>query len=605
MDAGDNKREHASGSDNVRASKRRTVARSPAASEQLPCAEMYERSYMHRDTVEHVAVTKTGFVITASADGHVKFWKRRNKGIEFVKGFRAHTRAAVAYAASADGHMFATASTDKTIKVFDVVNFDMIAIISTEYVPSALCWVVDPLDHSVCIAAADSESPTIYTYNPEPSTEPKRTIDNAHRQPVVLMAYSHGLECMISIDRGGMIEYWALDRPGELPPAAEFTLKSQTDLYCFKKSKCVPNSLVFSRDGELFACTSTADSAVRVFQTATGKLHRVYDESASASNAIQRSDESRRFRLDDMEFGRRLVVEKELLGSPAGKHINTAFDDSGQFLMFASLFGIKVVNLAANKVVRVLGKPEPLRFVNIALAQGPPEHASARLDLAASANPSASRACSDPILFCTAFKRNRFYMFTQDEPDHAAQGGDRDVFNERPTREEASLTVTPAKRQAATAAVLRTTLGDIHLALFPEHAPKAVENFTAHSRNGYYNGVIFHRVIKRFMVQTGDPLGDGTGGESVWGHTFEDEFAPSLRHDRPLTLSMANAGPNTNGSQFFITTVKSAPWLDDKHTIFGRVTAGADVVYQIEAAKTDKHDKPLDDIGIVNIQIKE
>ncbi|KAJ2841149.1 Peptidyl-prolyl cis-trans isomerase cyp15, partial [Coemansia erecta] len=172
-----------------------------------------------------------------------------------------------------------------------------------------------------------------------------------------------------------------------------------------------------------------------------------------------------------------------------------------------------------------------------------------------------------------------------------------------PTREEASLAVASKKKKIARSAVLRTTLGDIHLSLFPELAPKAVESFAVHSQNGYYNGVIFHRVIKRFMIQTGDPLGDGTGGESIWKMPFEDEFTPKLRHDRPYTLSMANAGPGTNGSQFFITTVDSAPWLDDKHTIFGRVKAGADVVHAIESAKTDKNDKPFDDISIMNIQI--
>ena len=102
------------------------------------------------------------------------------------------------------------------------------------------------------------------------------------------------------------------------------------------------------------------------------------------------------------------------------------------------------------------------------------------------------------------------------------------------------------------------------------------------------------------MVQTGDPLGDGTGGESIWGREFEDEIHPDLRHDRPYTLSMANAGPNTNGSQFFVTTVPT-PWLDGKHTVFGRVTKGMDVVYAIERVKVDQGDKPLEDIKIQSI----
>jgi peptidylprolyl isomerase domain and WD repeat-containing protein 1 len=104
------------------------------------------------------------------------------------------------------------------------------------------------------------------------------------------------------------------------------------------------------------------------------------------------------------------------------------------------------------------------------------------------------------------------------------------------------------------------------------------------------------------MLQTGDPLGDGTGGESIWGGEFEDEFVPGLRHDRPFTVSMANAGPNTNGSQFFITTVP-CPWLDNKHTVFGRVVNGMDVCTAIENVKTDDLDKPFEEISIQNIDL--
>ncbi|CAE6531240.1 unnamed protein product, partial [Rhizoctonia solani] len=110
----------------------------------------------------------------------------------------------------------------------------------------------------------------------------------------------------------------------------------------------------------------------------------------------------------------------------------------------------------------------------------------------------------------------------------------------------------------------------------------AVENFVGHAKSGYFEGVIFHRVIKKFMIQTGDPLGDGTGGTSIWGREFEDEFSPAVKHDRPYTLSMANAGPNTNGSQFFITTAATS-WLDGKHVVFGEVVKGLEVVKAMEA----------------------
>lgn len=152
-------------------------------------------------------------------------------------------------------------------------------------------------------------------------------------------------------------------------------------------------------------------------------------------------------------------------------------------------------------------------------------------------------------------------------------------------------------------AVIRTNKGDIHIKLFGEACPRTVENFTIHAKNGYYDNCIFHRVIKGFMIQTGDPLGDGTGGESIWGGEFEDEIVKALKHDRPFTVSMANAGPNTNGSQFFITTAPCS-WLDGKHTVFGRVTKGFEVVKDIELAEVNRQDKPLQEYKIYSIDTK-
>jgi peptidylprolyl isomerase domain and WD repeat-containing protein 1 len=140
--------------------------------------------------------------------------------------------------------------------------------------------------------------------------------------------------------------------------------------------------------------------------------------------------------------------------------------------------------------------------------------------------------------------------------------------------------------------------------LFGHECPRTIENFVGHAKSGYYDNVIFHRVIKGFMLQTGDPLGDGTGGESIWGGEFEDEINRNLKHDRPYTVSMANSGPDTNGSQFFITTVPCG-WLDGKHTVFGRVTKGFDVCKTIEAVKVNKHDKPLDAMKIIGVDVIE
>lgn len=183
-------------------------------------------------------------------------------------------------------------------------------------------------------------------------------------------------------------------------------------------------------------------------------------------------------------------------------------------------------------------------------------------------------------------------------------------------------------------AVMKTNMGDIKIRLFPEVAPKAVENFIGHAENGYYDGLIFHRVIKDFMIQGGDPTGTGRGGESIYGHSFEDEFDLSARNYRGA-LSMANAGPNTNGSQFFIVQAKNVdeglisqmlelkdrgfpaevtenykkvggtPWLDFKHTVFGQVFEGMDVVDAIAAAEVGFQDKPVDDVIIEKITFEE
>ena len=180
-------------------------------------------------------------------------------------------------------------------------------------------------------------------------------------------------------------------------------------------------------------------------------------------------------------------------------------------------------------------------------------------------------------------------------------------------------------------ATMKTNMGDIEIKLFPKEAPKTVENFVTHAKDGYYNGLIFHRVIKDFMIQGGDPTGTGMGGESIFGRTFEDEFDPAL-HNLRGALSMANAGPNTNGSQFFIVQANSVPanmlsqmkqmpdsfppeiadayaeiggtpWLDFRHTVFGQVIKGMDVVDAIANVKVGQNDKPNDAVVIETIEI--
>ena len=156
-------------------------------------------------------------------------------------------------------------------------------------------------------------------------------------------------------------------------------------------------------------------------------------------------------------------------------------------------------------------------------------------------------------------------------------------------------------------ATLETSKGNIKIELRADLAPKAVQNFVTHSKNGYYNGLIFHRVIKDFMIQGGDPTGTGSGGESIWGKPFKDEFAPNAVFDKAGILAMANSGPNTNGSQFFITTVVTYH-LNGRHTIFGYIKEGFDIVKKIESVETNgryEGNKPLEDVKIISVKIEE
>ena len=589
--------------------KRKTLAHESVYLDALPSASMYERSFMHRDTVTHVAFATThDFFVTASIDGHLKFWKKRHRGVEFVKHFRAHASEILGLSVSADGGMCATIGSDNTCKIFDVVNFDMLLMLKLPYAPTA-CEFVFRRGDAVHALAIGDDAGTIRVYDAlSSSAEPVKTLDKLHRSRITALRYNSARECVISAEEKGALEYWS-SRPEDDYAALtssnhakiEFRYKLDTDLYALAKVKTAAYALEVSADGEKFSTTGP-DRRVRVFRWKTGKLIKDIDESLEGAEDVQRSG-IEKYVLEDIDFGRRLAIERELTKS-LEKHAwpNAIFDESGNFLIYASHLGIKVVNLVTNQCPRIIGKVENTeRFTRLALFQGVPQ----KDKRARGSGKDVKVAEKDPTIVACAFNKGRMYIFSSHEPeegDDAATG--RDVFNEKPRAEEllAASALPSAGAGVATSAVIHTTLGDIHVQFFPNECPRTCENFSTHARNGYYDGIVFHRVIKNFMVQTGDPLGDGTGGQSIWGGEFEDEIVRDLRHDRPFTVSMANAGPNTNGSQFFITTV-ATPWLDGKHTVFGRVTRGSDVVQAIENTKCDKHDKPLEDITMLSIKL--
>jgi len=535
----------------------------------LPSSVRYSKSLMHREQLAYVLVTPlTDFLITTSIDGVVKFWKKVNADIEFVKEFKAHKDQIRSLSVSADGRSLATAGADKTVKIFDVVTFDLLSALNLEFSPSCVCWVHPRGAPMPLLAVSAAESSEICVFDGS-NLRLVHKLKSLHRAPVLSMAFNNLHNCVVSVDEGGMLEYWS---PGNNydKPSSVFSMKSATDLFEFKKVsfdaqkikiaaltrpqfKSVPTSLTMSPTGKQFATFSLPDRKVRIFDFASGKLARTYDESLQTAADMQQAGTA--LRLEDSEFQRRLLSEQDI--PQARSCVNVIFDETGFFVLYGSILGIKVVNTVTNRVVKVYAKDEPFRALNLALYQGQPDKKDVLTTaMATSDNPLLQEAeARDAMLVATGFGKVRFFVFTNTEDISRS----RDIQNEKFQSLKKELD-NPKRKQISDQAVIHTTFGDIFIRLFPDVAPKAVENFVTHARNGYYNGVIFHRVIRKFMIQTGDPLGDGTGGESIWGKEFADEIS-ALRHDKPYTVSMANAGPNTNGSQFFVTTEKAVSFF--------------------------------------------
>lgn len=575
----------------------------------LPKGEMYEKSFMHRDVVCFVAGSQaSGFIITGSVDGHVKFWKKQFEGIEFVKHFRAHIGALVAMVLSQDGRLLATVGEDTALKLFEVNSFDMNCMVKLKFKPLCIEFVHKKNSPAPLVACSAADSGAIHIVSPESGkADPIRTL-SVHSGPCHTMKYNPWLHAVISADRTGALELWdpdTLEMPTSEthPRKLSFEMKSDTSLYELLKNQTFAISLSISTDGTMFLAVCE-DGRLRIFRFSSCKMFRAYDESLEMFTAAQSDPNMADLHLDRFDFGRRIAVEKEMRKSPALMYQQAVFDESGNFLVYPSMVGVKIVNIHTNKLVRVLGKVEQTeRFLGVHLFQGKPMKKKVEQGVAVVEGENDTKETADPIAVCTAYKKQRFFLFSQREPPETTADYGRDIFNEKPSKEDAAVaaqirTENPLGKQAT----IHTSMGDIVVKLFFQECPKTVENFTVHSKNGYYDNTIFHRVIQGFMIQTGDPQGDGTGGESIWGGEFEDEFQRSLKHDRPFTLSMANAGPNTNGSQFFVTTVP-CPWLDNKHTVFGRVLQGMDVVQNIEKTPCNCDDRPLVDIKILTIKI--
>ncbi|KAI6226175.1 Cyclophilin-type peptidyl-prolyl cis-trans isomerase-15, Bmcyp-15 [Aphelenchoides fujianensis] len=562
----------------------------------IPAAKQYEKSFMHRDVITHVLATTTDFIVTASQDGNLKFWKKKHgEGVEFVKHFKCHLNAFAHLTVNHNGTLLATVCTeDKSAKIFDVSNFDMINMLTLPFRPSTAVWTHQAADIINVLAIADADQPLVHLFDGKGTNEVLHTIERVHYKP-----YSAALNLVVS----GNYEF-----PEE---QLEWKTKMDTDLYEYAKLQEAPKCLAFNPTGEMFAAMGN-DRQIRVFNTRSGRIVKTIDE--SLQTYIDQGKANKNHGLPSMEWNRRVALEKELSKSAnAFQFLKFTFDFSGNYLIYPTPLGISVYNLVTEEVVREIGKGENARFLAVSLCRALPdsrEEAATSIQVETAENPNLRKSEPDPMLVACAHNKPRFYLFTNAEPyvgDEEEDGHtNRDVFNEKPLKEEAITAVEDDAPQSRSCenAIIHTTFGDIHVELFPDKCPRTVENFCTLARRGYYNSLMFHRVIKSFMIQTGDPTGKGTGGQSIYGHDFEDEFHPMLKHTKPYCLSMANAGPNSNGSQFFITVVP-AEWLDGKNTLFGHVTEGFNVVQKINGVPChEKSGRPREEIKIISITLK-
>lgn len=686
---------------------------------------------MHADVVT-AAVTsiKHGYVITASKDGVVKFWKRlkvtsssvpatastaaapsavSTPCLEFVKSFTAHAGPVRCLAIDSSTDICCSVGADDLLKFYDVATFDVTTMVASPYPLGDACCAVEGLSFGsgsgLLWAVSSALSGSIYIFSMDNQGELGDEDDDDdgtsnHRNKnknlvetitlhgsnrITTLTTIPGRAAILSTDVKGIVEVWSTGKSLSALGSActhafneiRYESKLDTDLYELVKNRtyCVAAAAT----SNLYALYCH-DGRIRIFRYATGRIEAKLDERLKKYEKEQQNDtpepDSSKdvgtsptglSKLDALEFGRRAAVERDIqssavmaqhllanpadgegvVSSAANQRMTLEFDQSGSYLLVPTLLGIKVLDWRRRKVRAILGEADAsqLRFVSACLCPGDAkvnrQMELARMSAATTAATGASASAGDSkvseqhkpvddsLVIALAYEKQRLYVFSHIDPvmmqpsgsndgeetqaslSTAAILSSRDVWNEAPSASDslqldALQSRHPSQmgggKRLPARAILRTTMGDIHIQLFATQVPKTIENFAGHASSGYYDGVIFHRVIKGFMLQTGDPLGDGTGGESIWGGEFDDEFVPGLRHDRPFTVSMANAGPNTNGSQFYITTVPT-PWLDQKHTVFGRVISGMDICTAIENVRTDDLDKPLNEIRIVNVDL--
>ena len=589
----------------------------------LPMTNNYSISYMQSDIIDNIYCTnKSDFIFTTSYDGVIQFWKKIPKGIEFVKKFNAHQNRINGTSINKEGNLICTCShKDLFIKIFDIINFYLLDYISLKYYPFLCEFIIaDVKSINNILAISEKDKGIIHILDINKKKE--ISLVTIHENSIVTnIKFNNKYNICLSTSNTGLIEYWSKSSNNinnninnnnyifgkddnneviddiikfDFPKhSIKFKFKSQTDLFkLYDKTK--KNSIInltLSPQQNFFGIVDRLFN-IYIFNFLTGKI--IYQ----IKNNQYKPQENENQKIATIEKD----IEKNI---ETQNQPNIQFDESEKYIYYPSWEGIKLINIKTSELIKIIGKKEKLRFISICLFQGESLRNKSGIitekKMQNEENINSDKII-DPLLICTSYKSNRFYIFSKEEPDNKIQ---RDIINEEleEIKNKSQLNKINKNKEMISLpekAVIDTTKGEIFIKLFINECPKTTKNFVTLGKRGYYDGLIFHRVIKNFMIQTGDPSGNGTGGESIYGKPFKDEFNENLKHEA-FTVSMANSGPDTNGSQFFITTVP-CHWLDNKHTVFGRVYDGSDVVKVIEDTKVDKHNKPYEDIKIVTIR---
>ncbi|KAK6455388.1 uncharacterized protein RJT20DRAFT_145618 [Scheffersomyces xylosifermentans] len=564
----------------------------------LPLNEKYKYSYKNESVVS--CLNASSIVVTGLKNGIVKFWKRQESspekatsavtkdtndedaknGLECVKTYKAHPNKEIAQLLidKSGSQMVSIAKDDTSIKVFDLTTLDMISVVDLKFVPNTKTpysnvWF--EVNNTENLLISESGSNNVYIVST--IEDEIKQIESPHKHPISSVIFNDKYKCFISSDVKGILEYWTLE--GSLPRGISFKYKSETDLFDVAKSKSQVSSMSISSDQETFASFSFPDCAIRLFNFKSESVKKYEDE------------------VDLKTLNREKMIMNNNLQDLV-RSFNLVFDSKDRVLVYSSIVGIKIVSLQTYEEIKTLGTEDQdtlgIRFNQLVLLNNLNVDTISSEMLSSKNSIIQSKLARRPLIVTTAINSDKLFVFDNTKSELA----DRDIDLTSNLRRD--------KRTAQGSynkVTLHTTLGDIKINLFTRFVPRTVENFVKLCQKRYYNTVIFHRVIKGFMVQTGDPSGDGTGGESIWGGHFEDEFNPNLSHSKPFMVSMANAGPNTNGSQFFITT-EATRFLDNKHTIFGEVSSGFDTVRNIESVETDENDRPLEQIAILSTTLE-